>query len=271
MTGVRTGPLGHSAHLDHLGHLGHLGRLADLPAAGALGQQVRRLAGSGALLVASGQLVPLWAVVSAALSPFLIVAGWLISDALQPVSYSPLRQTVSVMSGYGGTDRWVMTAALFVVGGCHLVTAAGLGALRPPARVLLLVAGLSSIGIALCPEPVHGSTPAHLAWTALGAVTIAIWPAFAGGRGRGPRPLLLTIRWSAVMTAVFVALLAWLVLETQGGSLLGLAERLSSAVDISWPFIVAVALRRSALRAAAAAGPAAGLVPTVGVDSVRQP
>jgi Protein of unknown function (DUF998) len=264
MAGVRTGSLGHSAHL---GHLGHPGRLAELPSAGAVGQQVRRLAGSGAVLLVSGRLVPLWAVVSAALSPFLIVAGWLISDALQPASYSPLRQTVSVMSGYGGTDRWVMTAALFAVGGCHLVTAAGLGALRPPARVLLLVAGLSSIGIALCPEPVHGSTPAHLAWTALGAVTIAIWPAFAGGRG--PRPLLLTVRWSAVMTAVFVALLAWLVLETQGGSLLGLAERLSSAIDISWPFIVAVALRRSALRAAAGAVPR--LVPTVGVDSVRQP
>jgi hypothetical membrane protein len=254
------------------GHLGHPGRLAVLPAAGvvgqaagAAGQRVRALAGPAAGALDASRTVPVWAVVSAALSPVLIVAGWLVSDAVQPASYSPLRQTVSVMAGFAGTDRWIMTWALFLVGACHLVTAAGLAGIRPPARLLLLVAGLSSIGIAACPEPVHGSTPAHLAWTALGAVTIAVWPAFARGRGT-LRPLLLTARWSAVMTAIFVGLLAWLVIETQGGSLLGLAERLSSAVQISWPFIVAVALRRSALRAAGDAD----LAHTVGTDSVSQ-
>jgi hypothetical protein len=54
---------------------------------------------------------------------------------------------------------------------------------------------------------------------------------------------------AAAATAVFVALLAWLIIETQGGSDLGLAERLSSSVQTSWPFIVAVVLRSSASRA----------------------
>ena len=72
------------------------------------------------------------------------------------------------MAGYAGTDRWVMTGALFLVGGCQLVTAAGLAGVRVPARILLAVAGLSSIGIAVSPEPARGSTPQHLAWTALG-------------------------------------------------------------------------------------------------------
>src|ERR1700729_596591 len=101
--------------------------------------------------------VPGWAVTSAALSPVLLVSAWLVAGALQPASYSPMRQTVSVMAGLGGTDRWVMTGALLVVGGLHLITAAGLTALRAPARVLLVIAGVSSIGIAASPEPAVGS------------------------------------------------------------------------------------------------------------------
>jgi hypothetical membrane protein len=210
-------------------------------------QQVRRLARSAAWPVHAGGRVPGWAVASAALSPVLLTAGWLVAGALQPASYDPIRKTVSVLAGHAGTDRWIMTGTLFLVGGCHLVTAAGLAAVRVPARVLLIVAGMASIGIAASPEPVVGSTPQHLAWTALGAVTIAVWPAFVAQRASA-RPLLLSTRGSAAVTVVFVALLGWLVIETQGGSDLGLAERLSSSVQTSWPFIVAVALRRSTSR-----------------------
>ena len=135
-----------------------------------------------------------------------------------------------------------MTSALLLVGICNFVTAAGLTGVRLPARILLVVAGLSSIGIAASPEPVVGSTPQHLAWTSLGAVTIAVWPAFTGRRG-SPQPLILTIRGAATVTAVSIALLCWLIIQTQGGSVLGLAERLTSSLQITWPFIVALALR----------------------------
>jgi hypothetical protein len=186
-------------------------------------------------------LVPWWAVVSAALSPVLVTAGWLVADAVQPAGYDPIRKTVSVMAGYAGTDRWIMTGALFLVGGCQLVTAAGLAGVRVPARIVLAVAGLSSIGIALSPEPVRGSTPQHVAWTALGATAIAVWPAFVARRG-SPRPLILGRYCCAVVTAVFLVLLGWLVIETQGGSDLGLAERLSVSTETCWPFVVAVIL-----------------------------
>jgi hypothetical protein len=141
---------------------------------------------SGAVRPARRGLVPWWAVVSAALTPVLVTAGWLVADAVQPASYDPIRKTVSVMSGYAGTDRWIMTGALLLAGGCQLVTAAGLAGVRVPARIVLAVAGLSSIGIALSPEPVRGSTPQHLAWTALGATAIAVWPAFVAQRARLP-------------------------------------------------------------------------------------
>jgi hypothetical membrane protein len=197
-----------------------------------------------ALPARSSRAVPGWAIVCAALSPVLVTGGYLVAGALQPASYTPVRETVSVLAGQAGTDRWIMTSALLLVGGCHLLTAVGLTGVRAAARLLLVVAGLASIGIAASPEPVHGSTPRHLAWTALGAVVIAVWPAFAARR-TPPRPLILSVYGSAAVTAVFIALLSWLVLETQGGSLLGLAERLTTSVQTCWPFIVAVALRRA--------------------------
>jgi hypothetical protein len=99
-----------------------------------------------------------------------------------------------------------------------------------------------------------GSVPQHLAWTALGAVTIAAWPAAAAWRP-SPRPRILSGRSTAIVTAAFAGLLGWLVLETQDGTALGLAERLTSAAWMSWPFVVALALRRSE-PAARARGPA---------------
>jgi hypothetical protein len=46
------------------------------------------------------------------------------------------------------------------------------------------------------------------------------------------------------MTAVSVAGLAWLAVETRRGNTLGLPERLSSSAQTSWPFVVAFALWR---------------------------
>ncbi|MGH3205467.1 MAG: DUF998 domain-containing protein [Streptosporangiaceae bacterium] len=229
---------------DPPGRPGQPGRLAELRLAGTARRHVRRLAGSATWPPRPRALVPGWTVVSAALAPVVVTAGWLVADAVQPAAYNPIRMTVSVMSGYAGTDRWIMTGALLLVGGCQLLTAAGLAGAGGPARILLAVAGLSSIGIAVSPEPVRGSTPQHLAWTALGAVAIAVWPAFVARRAP-PRPPILGRFGRAVVTAVFVVLLGWLVIETQGGSDLGLAERLSVSTETCWPFVVAVALRQA--------------------------
>jgi hypothetical protein len=217
-------------------------RPAELPLAGAARPHARGLASS-----ATGSLrhpVPGWTVVSAGLSPVLATGGWLVAGAVQPASYSPIRKTVSVMAGHAGTDRWIMTGALFLVGGCQLVAAAGLAGVGVPARILLAVAGLSSIGIALSPEPVRGSTPQHVAWTVLGAIVLAVWPAFVARRAP-PRPLILSSYGRVVVTAVFIVLLGWLVIETQGGRDLGLVERLFLSTETCWPFIVAIALRRT--------------------------
>jgi hypothetical membrane protein len=185
---------------------------------------------------------PAWVLVTAGLNPLLVTGAWLAAGAVQP-AYNPMRHTVSALAGQGATHPWIVTGALFAVGGCYLATAVGLTSLRIPARILLAVAGLCSIGIAASPEPVVGSTPQHLAWTALGAATITVWPAFTVRRG--PRqPLVLTGRFAVVVTLAFAALLGWLLVETRDGTLLGLSERVMSAVMTTWPFIVALAVRQ---------------------------
>jgi hypothetical membrane protein len=227
--------------------VGHPGGLAEIPFAGAVQEHVRRLASSAAFRVCSGRAVPGWAVVSAGLSPVLLIGAWLVADTLQPASYSPIRGTISALAGDTGTDRWIMTGALFLVGAGYIVTAVGLAGVRAPARLLLIVAGLATIGVAASPEPAGGPTPQHLAWTVLAAVTMAACPAFAARR-RPPRPLILSTCSSAVVTAVFAALLFWLLIEAQGGGDVGLAERLTTSAQAFWPFIVAVALRRATPR-----------------------
>ena len=206
--------------------------------------QARRLTIPAAWPVRSSPAIHPWAIISAGLAPILLTGGYLIAGILQPASYSPVRKTISAMAGQAGTDRWIMTGGIFLVGGCYLVTAAGLTGVRAAARALLIVAGVAGIGIAASPEPARGTTPRHLAWTVLGAVTIAVWPAFAARRA-SPRPLILSVYGSAAVTAVFVALLGWLFIQTRDGSVLGLAERLTSSIQTCWPFTVAVTLRRA--------------------------
>ena len=191
----------------------------------------------------SGVSLSRWAAVSTALAPLLMIGAWLVAEALQPPSYSPLHSSISGLAALGAADRWIVTSALLLVGPCYFVTAACLPAVRRPARAVLLIAGLSSIGIAVSPQPVHGTNPEHLVWTALGAVAIAIWPAFAVSRAPS-QPLILRPPGAAAVTVVSLALLTWLIAETQGGSSLGLAERLVTGLQMTWPFIVAWALSR---------------------------
>jgi hypothetical membrane protein len=188
-----------------------------------------------------------WATVSTALAPLLMVGAWLLAETLQPPSYSPLQSSISGLAALGATDRWIVTGALLLVGACYFVTAACLPGLRKSARTVLVIAGLSSIGIAMSPQPVHGTNLQHLVWTSLGAVAIAVWPAFTASRAPS-QPLILRPPAAAAVTVVSLALLTWLIAETQGGSALGLAERLVTGVQMTWPFIVILALRSGRVR-----------------------
>jgi hypothetical membrane protein len=190
--------------------------------------------------------VPGWAVATALLTPVVLIGGWLIADALQPASYSPMRQTMSVLAGDSGTDRWVMTAALVLVGSCQIATGAGLTALRTPARTLLILTGLSTLGVAATPEPAAGPTLRHLAFAVSCVVTTAVWPALIARRGPAPAWILRAYGCAAV-TVVFAGLSCWMLIAARyGGGDLGMVERLTSAVQGAFPLVVALALRQTA-------------------------
>jgi Protein of unknown function (DUF998) len=210
-----------------------------------------------------------WAVGTALLAPVALVVGWLIAGALQPASYSPMRQTMSVLAGQAGTDRWVMTAALLLVGGCQIATGVGLTAVRMPARMLLILTGLSTLGIAATPEPATGPTPGHLAFAVSCVVTTAVWPVLVARRAPAPS-WILGARGCATVTVIFAGLSCWLLIAARdGGGDLGMVERLTSAVQGVFPLVVALAARQAA-RDAATRDNAATSVPGTGRQLRRQ-
>jgi hypothetical protein len=170
----------------------------------------------------------------------------MMAGALQPASYSPMRQTMSVLAGHSGSDRWVMTAALLVVGSCQIATGAGLTAVRMPARILLIVTGLSTLGIAATPEPATGPTSRHLAFAVSCVVTTAVWPVLVARRAPA-RPWILSACGCATATVIFAGLSCWLLIAARdGGADLGMVERLTSAAQGLFPLVVALALRQTA-------------------------
>jgi hypothetical protein len=206
---------------------------------------VRQPTYSAVSALAGSRPVPAWAVVSAALCPALLVGGWLVGGALQATSYNPVQQTMSVLAGQPGTDPWIMTGALFLVGATQLVTAAGLRDVGAPARVLLVITGLCTFGVASSPEPAAGPSPVHLAFAVSCVFTTAIWPIFVARRPPAPTWAVSTAGCAAV-TAFYAVLCGWVLFASFGAGDLGLAERVTSTALGLFPLIVALGLRRAA-------------------------
>jgi hypothetical protein len=214
--------------------------LTELPTSGA-----RRPTYTAAFALGLSPSVPGWTVASAALCPVLLVGGWLVGGALQPTSYNPVQQTMSVLAGEPGTHPWIMTAALVLVGATQLVTAAGLRQVGMPARVLLVVTGICTFGVASTPEPAAGPSPLHLAFATSCVFTTAIWPIFVARRPPAPSWAVSSYGCTAV-TAFFAILSGWVLFASFDGGDLGLAERVTSTALGLFPLIVALSLRRAA-------------------------
>ena len=236
---VRNGVTSRSASL--------IAELPELRRAATALQRTYSASSSTASPLSLTPLVPGWTVVTAALCPVLLVGGWLVSGTVQPASYSPLQQTMSALAGQPGTDRWIMTGALVLVGATQLATAAGLTGIGLPARLLLLVTGLCTIGVAGSPEVVAGPSKVHLAFAVSCVLTTAIWPLFVARRAPAPS-WSVSISGCAAVTTFYAALSGWLLFATFGGGDLGLAERVTSTALGLFPLVVILGLRHAAKR-----------------------
>jgi hypothetical membrane protein len=185
--------------------------------------------------------VPRWALASSAAAPVLLMGGWTVAAARQPVGFDSVRDTISALAAHGATDRWLMTGCLAGLGLCHLVTAAGLRPARLPGRLLLGAGGLATVLVAVFPLPAEGGSAPHGVAAGSAFLALAAWPALAGrSRGSG----LLTRRAGVLAAAGLLGLVGWFGLAL-GGQRQGLAERAAAGAQALWPLAVVVSARRA--------------------------
>jgi hypothetical membrane protein len=182
---------------------------------------------------------------SSLLAPVLLVLAWWYAVSLQP-GFDPVRQPVSDLTAANAPNRWVLTAALILIGACHVVTARGLRAADPTGRWLLGLGGVGLVVLALIPNRTVGNYYlVHVYWSALTFGFLALWPTASSRFGAHvPWPLRLPVGLTAsFVTGAFILLTA-LGIVTESDTL-GLRETAVYAWTTVWPLVVVTGTRRS--------------------------
>jgi hypothetical membrane protein len=181
--------------------------------------------------------VPWWVVVSSALAPILLIGGWTVAAARQKPGFSSVRDTISALAGYGATDRWLMTAALYGVGACHLVTALGLREAALGGRLVLALGGAATLAVAAFPLSAEGESRPHTVSAYAAFTALALWPALSwhiGAAAFGLRPPV-----ALAAAGILVALAVWLAVALDADPAhAGLAERVAAGAQALWPLVV---------------------------------
>ena len=192
--------------------------------------------------------VPWWGLVSSAAAPLLLIGGWTVAAAVQPLPFDAAVRTISDLAARDAAHRWLMTIALVGVGVSHLVTSGALSCAAAAGRLVLALGGLATILVAAFPLPGGGgASSAHTAAAAVAFVSLALWPAFAWvRRPASGRPVAVLLRPQASIAAagVLLLLLAWFFVEQlSGGALVGLSERVAAGTQAVWPLAVVLSAR----------------------------
>lgn len=173
----------------------------------------------------------------------MLIGGWTIAALLEGPAYDPATQTISVLAAYGAAGFWVMTGALAALGVCHMITALGLRPAALPGRLALGAGGAAAFVVALLPPPSSGGSLRHGSAAAVGFALLAVWPVLAADR-RGAAPWGLRPVPSLTATALMLVTAAWFMIEMRQGGADGVAERLVTALQSLWPFVVVASCLR---------------------------
>jgi hypothetical membrane protein len=193
--------------------------------------------------------VPWWGLVSSLAAPLLLIGGWTLAAAIQPMPFDSVGHTISDLASRDMPSRWLMTSALVGVGLSHLVTACALGCAASAGRLVLGLGGLATFLVGAFPLPAAGaSSSAHTAAAAVAFISLAVWPAFAWQRSRVPGRTMevLGLTVSAAATGTLLLLLTlFLAEQLMNGQRVGLAERVAAGAQALWPLAVVLSVRRS--------------------------
>jgi hypothetical membrane protein len=200
--------------------------------------------------------VPWWGVASSLLAPVILIGGWTAAADLQPVPFDAVQRSISALGAVGMPYRWVIALALLGVGICHATTGIALRPAPEAGRALLVIGGISSILIAVNPQPPGGGSLAHEAFSLVGVVVMTVWPIAAIRREPGA-PLGLRLPAAVAITSVTLAIELWFVMELFHGPELGLAERTVTADQSIWPLLVVLSVLLVRQRSVAPAEPEA--------------
>jgi hypothetical membrane protein len=183
--------------------------------------------------------IPRWVLIPALAAPVVLIGGWTVGAWRQPSTYSPMRQTISALSQYGAQDRMIMTLCLAALGLSFVVMSFGFRAASLAGRIALALGGVAMTGAAIFPQPVHGSSNAHLTSAGFAFVLLAIWPAL--GARRDSRALLN--RQVSIVTSLTLLILAGVFTLVLGSADVGLSERIMAGTEAVWPLAVIASLR----------------------------
>ncbi|MFC9793897.1 DUF998 domain-containing protein [Streptomyces sp. NPDC127584] len=197
--------------------------------------------------------VPRWALLSSGCAPLLLAGGWTVAALLEGPAYDPVTQTISVLAAYGAAGSWVMTGAFLALGVCHLLTAWGLRPAARAGRLALAGGGVAALGVALVPTPSSGGSLNHGAVVVAGFTLLAVWPVLAAVRGEGG-PWGLRLLPSVTATVVMALGAVWFLVEMNRQGAVGVAERLVTCVQSTWPLVVVASCLRCRVSRAVAGG-----------------
>ena len=197
--------------------------------------------------------VPWWALVSSLAAPVLLIGGWTVAAAVQPVPFDAVLRTISELAASDTPHRWLMTGALVGVGLSHLATAYALAPAAAAGRLIHGLGGFATLLVAAFPLPAGGrSSLPHTAAATVAFISLAVWPAFAWTRRPVPGPTVAAVfgpRVSAAATVALLLTLAWFFAEMHlGGERVGLAERVAAGAQAVWPLAVVLSVRRAQRR-----------------------
>ena len=180
-------------------------------------------------------LIGIWAVIAATLGPIQNITGWSLSAFLWP-GYDPISQTISDLAADDSPVKWVQTSFFILGATLTLVGAWNAKAFAMPGRITLVLAGLSSYGVAIFAVPTQTTNSTeHLFFATSAFVLFSAWPLLAMRFDkryhwsiRPPGAITAT----AVMTiATLVFLLTWL---DPDRTVTGLAQRTIVVMQVIW-------------------------------------